>query len=145
MPLESDDVTMKDTKFVITLWKDEFDYDGLTSEFSVLGEFRDSLKAHGQLKSIAARLMIEQLNAHTEWHVMAMGAKKCPAYDRVNKNNNVLDCASFKIGDGTGYNSSYSYVELIEVPRNSKVDENLFNLEDCGFEVRRFFDSLRTK
>jgi hypothetical protein len=52
---------------------------------------------------------------------------------------------SFKIGDGTGFYSVSNYLELIELPKTAAVDENLFDLKDCGSEVRRYFDEQRKK
>lgn len=136
---------MRNKKFLITLWRDEFDYDGLTSDFSILGGFDNLADAETSLKEMARNMVVEQLNVHPGWYVMDIKGKERPQYDRVNRNNTVLECESFKIGDGSGYNSAYSYLELIELMAKTKVDENLFDLKNCRFEVERYFASLRRK
>src|ERR1700689_2400414 len=118
---------MKNKKFLITLWTDEFDYDGLTSDFSILGEFPNLADAQAHLKEMARNMVAEQLSAHPGWHVMSITGKEQPQFDHVNRNSMVLECESFKIGDGHGYNSAYNYLELIELMTNTKVDENLFD------------------
>ena len=51
-------------KFVITQWKDDFDYDGLTNSFSILGEFNDLAEAKAHLNDSVNRLTFEQLSEH---------------------------------------------------------------------------------
>jgi hypothetical protein len=135
----------QNVKFVITQWKDDFDYDGLTNYFSVLGEFSDLAEARAYLNDSVDRLTVEQLNEHAGepgWGFRSIEGKETP-WDRVNKNNKVVDYRSFGIGDGTGFNSIYTYLELIELPKDAEVNEKLFDLEDCGYEVRRYFSGIR--
>jgi hypothetical protein len=40
-------------KFVVTRWTDEFDMDGMTSSFSILGELAELSKARACLKRSA--------------------------------------------------------------------------------------------
>jgi hypothetical protein len=137
-------------KFVITRWIDEFDeFDGLTNHFSILGEFYDLAEARAYLSDNVNRLTAEQLSQHagrTGWHLMSIQGQDLRPLDYrekgINKNNKVVDHRSFKIGDGTGFNSAYNYLELIELPKDAGVDKNLFNLEHwhCEFAVRQFFE-----
>ena len=137
---------MNTKKYLITLWKNEFDYDGLTSEFSVLGEFYDLKDTQARLKELSNELLAELLREHTDWRVVDIGRKEHRKfYDRVNSNSKVVGRSSFKITDGGGYNSLYNYLELIELAEDTQVNENLFDLEHCGFEVKQYFDGLRTK
>ena len=139
-----------DTKFVITQWIDEFDeFDGLSNSFSVICEFHDMAEAQAYLNDCVNRLTAEQLSQHagrTGWHVMSIGGQEQGPLEywnrEVNKDNKVVDHRSFKIGDGTGFNSVYDYLELIELPKDITVDETLFNLEHwhCEYAVRRFFE-----
>ena len=128
---------MNGKKYVITVWKDDFDIDGLTNDFSVLGEFYDLPEAEAQLKYMAGRFVLEELDQHSDWHVMDISGR--PQHYQVNKSNNVLQRSSFKIGDGSGFNASYTYLELIEIPPHATVNESLFDLKNCGYEVRRYF------
>jgi hypothetical protein len=132
-------------KYLITHWIDEFDYDGMTSRFSILGDFHDLAEARACLNGCVDRLTAEQISQHADsvspsWHVMSIKGKECPLWYRVNKNNTVVDLRSFTVGDGTGFNSIYNYLEVIELLDDAVVDKNLFDLEDCGFEVGRYFD-----
>jgi hypothetical protein len=125
-------------KFVITQWNDEFDYDGLTNDFCILGEFRELAEAQACLHESVNRLAAERLSEHPGWQRRIMDGKE-HAWDRVNKNNKVIEYGSFGIGDGTGYNSIYTYLELIELPADVGVDEKLFDVEYCRYEVSRYF------
>jgi hypothetical protein len=141
---------MNEKKYVITQWVDEFDYDGMTCSFSILGEFYDLVEARAYLAESVNRLTLEQLSQRAaepgrRWHLMSIRGKKRPQYYRVNQNNKVVGHGSFKIGDGTGFYSLYNYLELIELPKAAAVDENLFDLRDCGFEVRQYFNEQRKK
>jgi len=125
-------------KFVITQWRDEFDFDGLANSFSILGEFQELAEAQAYLHDSANRLIAEQLREHPGWQRRIMDGKE-HAWDRVNKNNKVIEYGSFGIGDGTGYNSIYTYLELIELPADVGVDEKLFDVEYCRYDVSRYF------
>jgi hypothetical protein len=127
-------------KFVITQWNDEFDFDGLTNDFCILGEFRELAEAQAFLHESVNRLAAERLTEHPRWERRIMEGKE-HAWSRVNKNNKVIEYGSFGIGDGTGYNSIYAYLELIELPGDAEVDEKLFDVESCRYEVRRYFEA----
>ena len=136
-------VLMDSKKFLITLWADEYDSDGLTNEFAVLGEFHDLAQAELHLEGLTARMLREGLVVHSSWHAMDITGKESPGFYIVNRNNKVLKCRSFKIGDGTGFNSRYTYLELIELPGDAVVDEKLFDLKNCAWEVRAWFNNPR--
>jgi hypothetical protein len=130
--------------FVLTQWVDDFDYDGLTNTFSVLGEFCDLAEAQAYLDDSVSRLAVEQLEEHnsdslSSWHLMGIEGKERPPWYQVNKGNKVVNRRSFKIGDGSGFNSIYTYLELIAIPENVEVDETLFDVVNCGYEVKSYF------
>ena len=129
-------------KYLIILWKDAFDYDGLTSEFSIVGQFSRLRDARSELTPLTQKLKTAELSANGGWFAMSIKGKEKPEYDRVNKHNRVLARDSFKVGDG-GYNSVYAYLEVIGVRTDVTVDESLFNLENCRYEVERFFEEFR--
>jgi hypothetical protein len=85
------------------------------------------------------------MSQHPGWHPMEIAK---PGTTWLNKNNKVVDHGFFKVGDGTGFNSIYNYLEVIELPNDAAVDENLFNLERGGWAVsvvRRYFEVQRKK
>jgi hypothetical protein len=126
----------------MTRWFDVFDYDGMTSEFAIVGEFSRLRDARSELTPLTQKLKTAELAANSGWFTMSSKGKEQPGYDRVNKHNRVLARDSFKIGDG-GYNSVYGFLEVIGVPEDVTVDESLFNQEDCRYEVKRFFEEYR--
>jgi hypothetical protein len=135
-------------KFVLTQWTDEFDYDGLSNTFSVLGEFCGLAEAQAYLDDSVSRLPVERLKEREQdglsnWRLMSIDGKEQPSWYQVNKGNKVVDHRSFKIGDASGFNSVYTYLELIEVPADVEVCEGLFDREACGFEVRSYFEGHR--
>ena len=52
------------------LWKDCFDYDGLTNDFAILGEYGCFEDANSQLKPIAAELIAKELFESPTWFPM---------------------------------------------------------------------------
>jgi len=133
-------------KFIITHWTDEYDqFYTADDSFSILGEFDDLAEARACLSDSMNRLTAEQLSQHPGWHPMEI-AKTGTTW--LNKDNKVVDHRFFKVGDGTGFNSIYNYLEVIELPKDAVVDENLFNLERGGWAVsvvRRYFEMQRKK
>jgi hypothetical protein len=74
-----------------------------------------------------------------------IAGKQEPHWYKVNKDRRVLARESFEVGDGTGFNSTYTYLEVIGIPEEESVNGALFNLKDCDLEVRRYFDSQRLR
>ena len=132
-----------DIKFVITHWTDEYDqFYTADDSFSILGEFYDLAEAQACLRDSANRLRVEQLSQHSGWRLMDIANT---GTTWLNKNNKVVDRSFFKVGDGTGFNSIYNYLELIELPKETAIDENLFNLERGAYVVRGYFERRRKK
>jgi len=133
-------------KYIITHWTDEYDQFYTSDDhFCVLGEFDDLAEAQACLRDSVNRLKAEQLSEHSSWRLMET-ASTGTAW--LNKNNKVVDHSFFKVGDGTGFNSIYNYLEVIEVPADAVVDENLFDLERGGWPVtvvKNFFEKRRKK
>jgi hypothetical protein len=133
-------------KFLITHWTDEYDQFYMADDhFSILGEFDDLEEARACLIASVNRLTAEQLSQHPGWRLMET-ASTATAW--LNKNNKIVDHSFFKVGDGTGFNSIYNYLEVIEVPKDAVVDENLFDLERGGWPVevvRMYFEKRRKK
>ncbi len=133
-------------KYIVTHWTDEYDQFYTSDDhFSVLGEFDDLAEARACLSDSVNRLAAEQLTEHPGWRLMEI-ASTGTAW--LNKNNKIVDHGFFKVGDGTGFNSIYNYLELIEVPADAVVDENLFDLSSGSWPctvVRMYFEKRRKK
>jgi hypothetical protein len=131
-------------KFIITHWTDEYDqFYTADDSFSILGEFDNLAEARACLNESVNRLRVEQLSQHSSWHLMDIANT---GTTWLNKNNKVVDHSFFKVGDGTGFNSIYNYLEVIEVSADAAVDENLFDLERGGWAVsvvRQYFETRR--
>ncbi len=135
---------MEKVKYLITLWKEMYDYDGLTDEFRVDFETVSLDDADKKIVQLADTAVEEGLKNNAGFFSMEVDSfKKSPRWTKVNKNNKVIKSEVRKIGDGSGYYSIYYYFELLEIPKDKKVDENLFNSDgsfvDGNQEVRNFF------
>ena len=129
-------------KFLITNSIHEYDTNDTSDDgFSILGEFHDLAEAQAYLNNCVNPLIDEQLSQHPGWHLMGMEGQYFPG----NKNNKVVDQRGFKIGDGGYCNSIYNNIQLIELPDDAVVDENLFQAEYGGYPVRAYFERLRKK
>jgi hypothetical protein len=135
--------TVRAAKYLITLWKDCFDIDGLTNDFAIVAEYGCFDDAKSQLKPLANDLIAKELFENPTWFPMDNHqANEKSRWYNVN-NRRVLARESFKVGDGTGFNHTYGYLEVIGISEGEPVNETLFNLKDCGFEVGRFFDGQK--
>jgi len=133
-------------KFVMTQFGHETDISGLADFFSILGECRDLAEAHALLNDTGDRVLAEQLGQHSDWHIVEdRGLQSYPSPSSVNRHNKVAASRSFEIDDGSRYNVISTVLELVELPDDTVVDENLFDLEHCGYCVRRYFENLRMK
>jgi hypothetical protein len=132
-------------KYVITLWQNVYDYDGLTSYFFVEIICESLDKAKVAIFNLSHNEISKQLKENEGWRIMDVDGKKQSLFSEgVNKNNKVVYAYETKTGDGSGYNSNYSYYEIIEIPEDVEVDEELFNTADCEWEVKRFFNERTT-
>ncbi len=129
-------------KYLTTVWFDYYDYEGLVQEFKILYECqsRDEalLKAPELLQAEVSKVLVE----HNNFHEILVEAWRRPgcgivAIHAVNHKNKVIHSIRRKVGDGTGYNSTYFYLDIIELQDNVQITPQLF--EDY-YEVRLFFD-----
>ncbi len=132
-------------KYIITLWQNFYDFEGLTCDFSIEGTFDDLANAKSVIPDLSRKEIDKQLSENKGWGLMNVGGKKQVLFsDGVNKNNKVVHSHQFKTGDGSGYNSIYSYYEVIEIPQDAEVNKELFNMDSCEWEVKSYFDKEST-
>jgi len=128
-------------KYVVTLWQNMYDYDGLTCNFFVIGTFDNLGNAKVFVNDKSQNEMDDQLKKNNGWGIMEVGEKtQSITGEGVNKNNKIVYSHESKTGDGTGYNSAYNFYEVIEVPEETIIDKHLFNTADCEWEVSDYFD-----
>ena len=131
---------MAKNKYLITLWIAWYGYhDNLLQEFSIEHEANKLSQAHQKLDIIAREKVNAGIKEFEDFAVMRGALDKKSILVDVNKNNKVLRREQRKIGDGGGHNFIYYNFELIQVPAKAKIDEGLFNLENCQREVKSFF------
>ena len=127
-------------KYIVTLWQNIFDYDGLTCNFSVEGVFNLFEEAIKFIVNTSKTEVDKQLKENSDWGIMEFSDKTKSIFNEgVNKNNKIVYSYKIKTGDGSGFNSIYNFYEVIEVPQEVVIDRNLFNMNDCKSEVDSFF------
>lgn len=131
-------------KYIITRWIKEYDFDGLTEDFAIVGECYALERAKAYVQIEMEGFLTKTLTKNTDWGLMDVDWKYRPGYvgSDPNKLNTVIFSKAEKVGDGSGYNSLYVYLDVIEVLSTTSVDDQLFNPKSCGFEVQYFFDGL---
>lgn len=134
------------TKYIITLWTAEFDYDGVSNNFAILAEY-DVLKiAQDYIATEQERMISNALLNKKDWGFMDVTESKIrPPFADPNQSNKIVYSFPFKIGDGSGYNSMYFYFDVIELPSELSVDRSLFNPERCAADIDIFFRRKTTE
>jgi len=128
-------------KYVITLWKNEYDYEGLTSCFEIVGSYNSLDEAKNVLLNVSHNEIEKQLKNNDHWNIMDVEGKTQNMFsESVNKHNKVLHSYEMKTGDDSGFNSIYSFYEIIEIPQNTIIDEKLFDTKDSNWEIKSYFN-----
>ena len=132
---------MNKNKYLITLWIDWYDYDDcVLQDFSIEYETTNLHEAIRKLDKIARQKVNEGLKEFQNFSIAQAPPERKSLLEDVDRDNKVIRKARRKIGDGSGHTYIYYDFDLIQVPAEAKVDENLFNLENCQQEVRSFFE-----
>ena len=127
-------------KYLITLWSAWYGYhDNILQEFSIEHQASKLSEADQRLNTIVKERVNAGLKEVEDFAIMKDALEKKLVSADVNKNNKVVRRVQRKIGDGGGHNFIYYNFELIQVPAKAKIDEGLFNLENCQREVSSFF------
>lgn len=130
-------------KYVLTLWTDWYDYDGLTQSFKILLETDSREEVLTQAPIHLDRFIQNELKERDSWSEEYFDPRKrpgcgaCPPRIPPNANNNVIESYRRKVSDGTGYNSTYYYLDVVEFPDGVTIGPELFGDSD---EVSNFFD-----
>jgi hypothetical protein len=131
----------KQSRYIVTKWTETYDIDGLMEDFSVLGSFEERGDAMVCAVTEIEKFTRNELDIKTDWNPVIRDDESRPSYSKPNKINKVVFSKTASRRDTTGYDSIYVFIEVIEVPYDTIVEEKLFNTKDCGWEVRRFFES----
>ena len=134
-------MNMTNKKYIVTQWLNEYDYDGMSSDFKVLGEFNELQAAKNHSTTSLEAIIETRWALKTDWGLMEIDWKTRPVLHDPNEGNLIFFSQAKKIGDGTGYNSLYVYIDVIEIAHDTIIDTKLFNPEKCELEVRRFFQA----
>lgn len=128
----------KQWRYIVTQWTEEYDIDGLTNDFSVLGDFEDPCSAVVCAMTNNEAYIRNELETKEDWNEIERDDEVREVRQSPNKLNNIVFSKSASCRDKTGYESIYVFIDVIKVPYESIVSEGLFN-RDCGWEVFRFF------
>ncbi len=134
----------KQWRYIITQWTEEYDIDGLMDNFWVLGDFEDRSSAFVCAVTKTETFVRDQLDVKIGWNPVVRDDASRSSYSKPNKLNKVVFSRSASRRDTTGYDSIYVFIEVIEVPYDTVVDERLFNRE-CGWEVLQYFEKSGNK
>ena len=131
---------MSKKRYLITLWIEWYDYnENILQKFSIEYETADLDGANRKLDKIVKETLNEGLKEFEDFAIKKISTSRRPILVNVNKNNKVIRKERRKIGDGSGYNYIYYDFDIIEIPAEKNVDENLFNLKNCEQAVKSFF------
>jgi hypothetical protein len=125
-------------RYAVTKWIEGYDYEGLVNDFKLLGEFDNRGDAFVFAVTENEACVRNQLSYYVGWENIERGR---PSYSRPNRYNKVIFSRKSSRKDKAGYNSISIFIDVIELPCYASVSENMFDIEDCGCEVRSFFNS----
>ena len=128
-------------KYVLTLFIDEYDIDGLTQSFSVECETGDLAEAREKMHKAAYVRARDDLKRPGSVNLRQRNfpEDKHPIFAHVNRNNKVVDQKRVWLWGPYGYDNVYYYYDIIELPEGAEVDERLFDCGYCEYEVKKFF------
>lgn len=130
----------KQWRYIVTRWTESYDYDGLVDDFAVIGSFEDRGEALVCAVTETEAFVRTQLDVKADWNPVVRDDATRMSFSKPNKFNKVIFSRSASRKDTTGYNSVYVFLEVIEVPFDTVISELLFNTQECGYEVFRFFE-----
>ena len=131
---------MNNSKYLITLWIDWYDYnERVFQKFNIEYQTTDLDEANRKLDKIVRERVNEGLREFESFAVKEASTEKRPIMVDVNKNNKVIRKERRKIGNGSGHNCIYYDFDIIELPAKKRLGANLFNLKNCKREVGSFF------
>jgi len=144
----------KESKYIITLWESHFIYNDLWNNFSILDVCYDLKEANHFLgifsdKVVADGILHKRLQDRKVFVEMEIPDYKkedsiAKIYFPPNRHNKVVSRIARAIC-ASEYDKSYYYLELVEFPKDKDIKAELFNLDECKFEVESFFDDPNNK
>lgn len=128
-------------RYAVTKWTEACGNDGSTHDFKVVDEFDN--KGDAFLFAITATeyYVRNQLAVRETWEEIERSEESEPLGSMPNRFNQVVLSRQISRKDKTGANSMDIFVDVVEMPFRAVISEKMFNTEDCGYEVRGFFDS----
>lgn len=131
----------KQSRYAVTLWVEDFDYDGLTNDFALLGTYEDLCAASICAVTEMEKFVRERLDVKTDWNPVLRDDSMRTAFTSPNKYNKVVFSRSASRKGPDGFDSLYGFIEVAEVPYETVIDERVFNVRETGgYEVFRFFN-----
>ncbi|MCR4314190.1 MAG: hypothetical protein NUV84_03015, partial [Candidatus Uhrbacteria bacterium] len=131
----------KQWRYVVTQWTEDYDIDGLTNDFAVLGDFEDRCSASVCAVTEMEARVRERLEIKEDWNSLERDDQVRQPVGSPNMFNKIVFSKSASRRDKSGYESLYIFIEVIEVPFDAVVGERMFNRE-CGLDVQHFYEKL---
>jgi len=132
----------KRKKYLITLYVDYYDYDGLTSDFAVEYETYDLADARQKILKLGAKKIDSELKeeSYKNMELVPYPKGKIPILKCLNAKNKIVDQSILCLSDNTAYNNNYYYYDIIEIDADTVVDERLFTMGYREYQIMKFFD-----
>lgn len=136
--------TTRQYRYIVTQWTVFHDYDGWTFGFSILGAFDDSHEAITCANTGIEKYIRDQLDTKSDWKPVERDLPPSGAYGGLpNKFNKAIftQSAGRRSELGRPYGDEVSaFVQVIQVPYDTAIDERLFNITECGYPVFEYFN-----
>lgn len=132
-------------KYVVTRFIEDYDPDGLTNYFTILGIFFDREKAIEFSKAEILKFIKDKTKEDEGWLLWEKDLEKRIMRDP-NKHNKKIHSVSCKIGYKEPNLLTWInvFIDVLEVPFDAKIDESLFNPDECGYVIRSYFERLKS-
>lgn len=145
------------SKYIITCWASYYDYDGLYNGFKILGEYQEKSLAISAFELLSDAVVQQEVEKEARDNNRKFiefeapdykkpGGTASQFYSKPNCNNRVTHGILRAIYDEAlpDYNKNYYSIEIVEFPEETEITPELFNLEECKFEVEAWFKERKS-
>lgn len=129
-------------RFLVVLFHEDYDLDGLMESIDLVEGFDNLQEAKTFVEYRADNLLDQQLQrlsyGRSPWHIVDQETINRLARQAVDTVKRVY-YRGFKLSDGSGFNSIYWHLEVLEISTGSVIDEDLLKYLNCQMELERYF------
>jgi len=144
--LRAEQTRLNGKRFLVTLFRREFDFDGLTEYVDFIEGFNDLREARIFADTEAEKVFDSGWGWRCEWRL-----EECDTLQLLSHIRQPVDTVEqkyyrgFKLSDGSGFNSIYCHFEVLEISSESVLDEALFKYLNCQTELTDYFIEIGTR